>query len=291
MKTYSIDGFHIDCEEIDGEAGKLRVVGFSGEGALLDLSSIKEITQIGKKAFLSCKSLTKVILSENIHYIGDWAFGKCANLRSVLFTGKVTRNLFGKNPFVGCDKLETITFHDTEEDFSYLLAVTCNRLVNEHLLGSEELGSKSWYEKWDTVLLNYLGTEDEQSTDMMTYGEEDISFGEEDHAGEKNRCALCYLRLLYHNHLEKDKQDAIENYLRLRKFGTKAPIAWETLKEYYPNDMTYLQIYLDMIKPGREELTAMQEDLGAGMVQMKAYLINKAATAGADEDLFSDLFL
>ena len=63
---------------------------------------------IGKEAFLYCNSMESVIIGKNVKYVGDFAFSKCYNVRSVYYIG--TQQEFANINFaVGNDLLEPAT--------------------------------------------------------------------------------------------------------------------------------------------------------------------------------------
>ncbi|MBP5298301.1 MAG: leucine-rich repeat domain-containing protein, partial [Lachnospiraceae bacterium] len=196
------------------------IVGYEDMGSVLDISNETEIETIGKKAFLGCKSLKKVFLPESIESLSDWCFSKCNNLKSVKIDLPVKSGIFGRGVFEGCEHLKEISFKDAHKDLSVLLAANVNRLPNEHLLRSEDLGQQGWYEKWDIALMALLNTDDaEGSINTLVCGEEDISTdgigsvdgempGETDDfvkRAAKNKCFLCFLRLMHDSFLKEDK--------------------------------------------------------------------------------------
>ncbi|MCR5501972.1 MAG: leucine-rich repeat domain-containing protein [Lachnospiraceae bacterium] len=270
----------------------LLLTGYEGEGAVLDLSGREDLFAVGKKAFLNCRSLQKVILPGTVLGIGDWAFSKCRSLRSVRIDKKADGSIFGKGVFEGCDMLERIRFSDMDEGASALYAATANRMNNEHLLRAKDPGERFWYEKWDLSLLSLLRSDDAESSDRVALcGEEDISFdgvgmvdgempGETDDYVKKigiGKCRLCYLRLRYPENLAPGIRETIGDYLRERAFGTEKDRAWEALKEDFDRNTDHMRIYLDVIRPDREKLLRMIDDLDASRVLAKALLIREAA--------------
>ena len=71
-------------------------------------STVKTICEY---AFSESK-LTTIIVSDSVETIGDSAFERCMNLTTVVIGKNVTE--MGQNLLVSCDKLESVTFEDTD---------------------------------------------------------------------------------------------------------------------------------------------------------------------------------
>ena len=282
------------------------IVGYEDMGFVLDISDKTDIEIIGKKAFLGCKSLKKVFLPGSIKSLSDWSFSKCNNLKSVKIDLPVESGLFGRGVFEGCEHLKEISFKDAHKDLSVLLAANVNRLPNEHLLRSEDLGQQGWYEKWDIALMALLNTDDaEGSINTLVCGEEDISTdgigsvdgempGETDDfvkRAAKNKSFLCFLRLMHDSFLKDDKRTLFENYIKARAFGNPKDFAWVTLKEDCEGEVDYYKLYLSIVKPSKDDIKGMVADLSATQVQAKAFLINEAAGNTGESSALDDLML
>ena len=70
----------------------------------LDISNIKTIKS---KAFMNCKSIKKLKISDSVTSIGDLAFSSCSNLTSVIIGNSVTS--IGDHAFSGCSGLTAVT--------------------------------------------------------------------------------------------------------------------------------------------------------------------------------------
>ncbi len=290
MKEIKTEGFILKCTEKDG---KLTVSGYEGSGVVLDLTDQNTIVGIEKKAFLSCKSLRKVFLPESMEFLGDWCFSKCDNLKTVRINKPLGGSIFGRGVFEGSNRIREISFEGANSSaLSKLLALNVSLLPNDHLLRSEDLGQQSWFEKWDISLLSFLNSDDaEGSIDNIVCGEEDISYDgvgmvDGEMPGEteeyvlnavKSKCFLCYMRLLNDEFLKPESRTFLQNYIKERSFGKKKDYAWLTLKEDCEGDMDFYKLYLDIVKPGKEEISEMVADLGQNHVQAKAFLINEAS--------------
>ena len=151
-----------------------------------------------------------------------------------------------------------------------------------------------------------LNTDDaEGSINTLVCGEEDISTdgigsvdgempGETDDfvkRAAKNKCYLCFLRLMHDSFLKEDKRAMFENYIRARGFGNSKDFAWVTLKEDCEGEVDYYKLCLSIVKPSKDDIKGMVADLSSSQVQAKAFLINEAAGNANESSALDDLML
>lgn len=72
----------------------------------------RPLLSIGAKAFLSCKSVERLVLPSTLETVEDWAFAHMKHLREVVLPAKEIA--FGKKVFLGCENLQRILFSDSE---------------------------------------------------------------------------------------------------------------------------------------------------------------------------------
>lgn len=241
-------------------------------------------------------SLTEVTFSNELTHIGEWAFSKCRNLKTVIFEGKYASDIMGKGVFEGCEKLEKICFKGFAEDESHLLAAAVSRLKVPHLLRSDDVGEQSWFSKWDLALRLFLESDDEKmSAANALCGEEDISYDgigsiDGELPGESgdfvkeaaiNKCLLCYQRLTFDKYLSEESGRFIRNYLISHSFQTEEAYSWITLKEKCGDDIAYYKLYLEVVNPDNETKNRMIEDLAENHVAAKSYLIKECSKSGS----------
>ncbi len=278
----------------------MNVNGFEVRDGILDLSR-SSITDLESKAFLSARSVREVWLPAGLSHIGDWAFAKCTNLRKVKFADDFRSGMFGKEVFRGCDMLESIEFADSDPQTSALLALTANKLAYDHLLRSDDVGQKSWYEKWDISLVAKLKSDDaEAKMSAALCGEEDISYdgigsvdgempGETEDFVKKEeykKCSLCYIRLANDKYLGDKTREVICDHIINNRFGEGSGYSFFAIFEECKSDLGYLQIYLDTVKPDKHTIKDMINAISSKDVYAKSFLIGQTGSAqGALDDL------
>ena len=77
---------------------------------LTSVAISNSVTYIGDQAFWGCSGLTSVAIPNSVTYIGDNAFCDCNGLTSVIVNCSPTYIYFGSSAFLGCTKIEDVTF-------------------------------------------------------------------------------------------------------------------------------------------------------------------------------------
>ena len=228
--TYRIAGENVTITGYDGRADELKIPAFIAE---------KAVNKIGKKAFLSRKSLLKVILPETIEIMEEWAFAYCSSLQSVLLPKKKME--FGKGVFFHCDSLQEIRAVKNEENAVEsggniwaiqeadventqkhlhpwkLLGVVPVLMDAEYLLTPWEAEEAHWIEKWDARMLNILNSEDgEGYSKVVLCGEEDLSASFEEFVEKKRqmKAQLAFIRLMNPYCLKEEIEQQLLDYVR-----------------------------------------------------------------------------
>ena len=89
------------------------------------------VTGIGNFAFEDCAYLTEVILPESVTGIGNYAFNDCAALRDICFPENLTR--IGSTAFGNCDSLISVQIPDSVTELGYGAFSACDGLVSAAL--------------------------------------------------------------------------------------------------------------------------------------------------------------
>ena len=99
---------------------------------------------------------------------------------------------------------------------------------------------------------------------------------------------MCYLRLENDLYLLEDTRAAIEEHLLDNALGSRNGAAFYSLFDDSDNTLAYMRIYLDTIKPDREMIMKMIEEVPSANVIAKSYLIKESEKKG---DTLSDMLL
>lgn len=279
----------------------MNINGYEVIDGVLDLSETS-VKRIENKAFWSQKVIRKVILPAGIEYIGDWAFAKCSNLVKIVFGCDFRPGLFGRDVFKGCENLTSVEFANTDRVVSTLLALCANRLPYDHLLRSDDIGQKSWFDKWDICLATRIKSDDaEAKMSAALCGEEDISYDDigsvdgemsgetEDYLWKEacRKCSLCYIRLGNDRYLSSETRKLIEDHIFRNRFGEGDGYSFHTIFEEGEN-ISYLRLYLDIVKCDKQTLSDMINALSPRFVRAKSYLIEESGRTG---NILDDLML
>ena len=294
------EGDSLTIKETQGDTVNLTIpekVDFEGK--------TYNITKIEKKAFLGKKSLKELNINAPVSFVGDWAFSQCTHLKRLYFKNSDDSLFFGRAVFEGCERMQAISIGEMDQGISLLLGSCVNRFNGGFLIKDSDIGSEAWCLKYDLALLNFLSQSDfEGYSDRALCGEEDISYDEigsidGEMSGEdlnyvlsvgKNKCYLCFLRLMNATFLKDETKERLEVYIKSRAFGEKTPTAWLSLKEFFFDKLEFFKLYMDLIKPDRDLINLMIKDLGEELFEARAFLI-EAGTPSEKDAFFDDLLL
>ena len=304
--TYRIAGENVTITGYDGRADELKIPAFIAE---------KAVNKIGKKAFLSRKSLLKVILPETIEIMEEWAFAYCSSLQSVLLPKKKME--FGKGVFFHCDSLQEIRAVKNEENAVEsggniwaiqeadventqkhlhpwkLLGVVPVLMDAEYLLTPWEAEEAHWIEKWDARMLNILNSEDgEGYSKVVLCGEEDLSASFEEFVEKKRqmKAQLAFIRLMNPYCLKEEIEQQLLDYVRTHTKNCESEAAWEVVKQH-GDEKAYFEIFTETRCLSDENFDAVLEDLGQYHAEMKAYFMRYKEEKMKKEDFFDSLSL
>lgn len=304
--TYRIIGENIIITSYDGRADEPEIPAFIED---------KPVRIIGKKAFLSRKSLLKVSLPETIETLEEWAFAYCSNLQSVVLPKKKME--FGKGVFFHCNSLQEIRAVSGEEYAWYcsgkvsesqketiektqntphpwkLLGVVPVLMDAEYLLTPWEAEECHWIEKWDARTLNILNSEDgEGYSKVVLCGEEDLSASYEEFVEKKRqmKAQLAFIRLMNSYCLNTEMERQLLSYVREHTKGCESEAAWEVIKQH-GDEKDYFEIFTQTGCLSEDNFDAVLEDLGQYHAEMKAYFIRYKENYMKKEDFFDTLSL
>ena len=281
---------------------KVVITGYAGKESELEIPALieeKPVSRIGKKAFLSCKSLLKVILPASIESLEEWAFAYCSNLQSVLLPKKKLE--FGKGVFFYCDHLKEIcAVSDKEQVVNReqihpwaLLGAVPVYMDAEYLLTPWEAEEVHWIEKWDARMWNILQAEDgEGYSKVVLCGEEDLSASYEEFVEKKRqrKAELAFIRLMNAYCLSEEKKEKLLRFVQEHTKGCESEAAWEVVKQH-GDEKAYFEIFTETGCLTEENFDAVLEDLGQYHAEMKAFFMRYKENHMKKEDFFDSLSL
>lgn len=231
------------------------------------------VTKISAKAFLSCKSLKNLVISDNITDIEAWAFAHMKNLQEVsLPANDIT---FGRDVFLDCPELKQIKLTNDMSGnpgtASYLtfavIGMKYMQLVRPYEAGNKELHSK-WLKEYDAAINSYIQSADDYGFEPVFYG----WFNDEDADVEqrpayieeriKTKIELAINRLLFPMYLTDEDNQIFSDYLVNQMLVLPAESAlWRLYTTKYINDIRYANILIETGCVNKDNLNILLEDL------------------------------
>lgn len=285
-------------EEKDGICIK-RYRGIGTKATVPEFIDGKPVVTIGRKAFLSRKTLQEISLPESIQEIGDWAFAHVEGLRKITIPRReLTR---GKDLFLGCKSLEEIILSGTEDEqlqdkkdgIGRMLASAVTILRDYFLFTPTEVRGDAWMKRWDEQLLKLVRLDDlDGFQELWTCGEEDYEGKEydiESYPVEKRKLKLrmIYFRLLHPYKLSMEVKEELQQYLHDHTKGTKEPEAWEVLLEEHAEDIAYYQVFTEAGCVNEDNFDDLLADMQEVNAQMKAYMLKYKEEHLTKKDAFA----
>lgn len=256
-----------------------------------------KVTQIGAKAFLSCKSVKKLVLSDSVEKIGDWAFAHMQNLQ--LLQVPCHEIDLGRKVFLGCKALEQIQIRGDEsgnQGTPFFMASAVRVLNNDALWKPKEAGSreshKKWMEKYDNALFRFLEEPDESGFEPVFIGWFHVEDTDEQlprylQKRRKEKTELVFQRLLYPAYLEEEKKKALYGYLKERM-----PIALLCQPgSEYGRDVRYMKLLQegDILTP--DIIRLLLRKMSEASPEITAFLLREQSKAQQKGDFFEELLL
>lgn len=263
----------------------------------------KPVIAIGRKAFLSCKTVHDIRLPDLIEEIGDWAFAHAEELRSV----RIGRHSFsrGKELFLGCSALDEIVLAGTQDECQEyaglglyaMLAIAVTRFHDYFLLDPVDFGNDAWVERWDRKLMELVALDDlDGFEELWTCGEEDYEGKDYDiksYPVEKRKMKLriVYFRLMHPYKLSDAVMTSLKSYLSGHTKGTDTPQAWELIVEEHRNDLDYYRIFAEAGGITEENFDGLLADMEGVDAEIKAFMLRHKEEHFTRRDAFASFEL
>lgn len=196
--------------------------------ALPEFVDGEPLTAIGVKAFLSCKSVERMVVPPSVTEVGDWGFAHMKQLKEITLPAK--RICFGKKVFLGCDNLKKISLSGIKDGNIYegipLFLASVFRLFPEESVArlddlsfaSDSEGQIEWLSIYDAELKSYIEKNDDYGFVPAFIGwfdVEDVDDQKDDfiRKSKEEKLFLILERLLYPAYLDEDNKGCLQRYL------------------------------------------------------------------------------
>lgn len=293
---FTQNGKNYTLESYSGEAFSVTVPSFHNHCP---------VTGISAKAFLSCKNIIELTLSDNITQIGDWAFAHMKNLKKLTLPKNHLN--FGKNVFLDCGQISEILITNDNSNnpgTGFLLASAVTLLDNIELCRPDLAGSHTTHEEWlakyDHALTAFLDAPDDSGFDPVFLG----WFSVEDLDSQRNRFVLqrrkektklCFLRLLYDMGLSDASREKLQSYLvsHMPK-GERCQehlVPFTELCQVYHTDVRYLQCIADTGYITLDTIDELLDGLADAALEVKALLLRYQQEFCGAKEFFAGLEL
>lgn len=225
-----------------------RYNGQEKEVCLPEEAEGKPFSTVGMKAFLSCKSVERLVLPDTLERVEDWGFAHMKNLQEIVLPAKEVA--FGKKVFLGCENLQRVTLSGVQsgtlyEGIPYFLA-TAFRLFGEETMQSlqttglvdaemmteypndilqnlqiagDQEGQWRWLFIYDKALEAYLRRSDDEGFVPAFIGWFDVEDVDDQKQGyirrmRESKLRLVFQRLLHSKGLAESTESFLNQYLR-----------------------------------------------------------------------------
>ncbi len=280
--------------------GRAEITAYRGRDTELEIPDRIEscpVTGVGRKAFLSNKTIRQIALPDGLARIDDWAFAYCAKLTRIILP--YHRMEIGRGIFKECDRLEQIVDRQGDRtapqtvDTACLLAAVMNRLDAFYLFDFENVGTESWLTQWDARMKYLMALEDDEGfSQMLLCGEEDYG-SRENHLDyytqqrRKEKVRLAMLRLMHDYGLAEDTGETLRAYLSAHNKGQPTEETWLVVLEEHPDEQEYYQLLIDLGCVTEETFQGMMADMGENHTEMKAFLMRYYSGLSGQRDAFA----
>ena len=286
----------------DGNSAMIltRVSGMPGEIIVPENIEKIPVTIAEKKAFLSKKSIRRIVFPDSVKDIGDWAFAYCDSLKEVELPEAGKGGIsFGKDVFKECPALKRLIIRGKDAQIGALLASVVEEAP--YLLNTRDAGSDEWLSKWDARMMTILHTRDDEGySKQILCGEED--YGSTDLGAfcsnaRKRKVRIAMLRLLNPTGLSEENEKELKDYLlaHTKKSGYEdGEEAWTVVLNEYGTEREYYELFARLGCLNEDNFDAILKDIKGEHTEMKAYFLQymeeKKASSGG-EDFFAGLEL
>lgn len=239
------------------------------------------VVAIGKKAFLSAKTLSRIEIPQSVAKIGDWAFASCSRLAELVLPKKKME--IGSGVFKDCGMLEKIVLRSDDgnketcdnDDVFYLLAAAVSKLDAQYLFDVINAGTVDWFEHFDSTVTQLMMKDDSDGFSKM------LLCGEEDYVGDdsnfdtyclmkqKAKVRILLLRLLHSAGIDENAKARFASYLKEHMDN----VTWRVVLDEHGDEREYFDLLLDYECINNDNISRLIESMGEHNTGMKGYLM------------------
>ena len=239
------------------------------------------VVAIGKKAFLSAKTLSRIEIPQSVAKIGDWAFASCSRLAELVLPKKKME--IGSGVFKDCGMLEQIVLRSDDgnketcdnDDVFYLLAAAVSKLDAQYLFDVINAGTVDWFEHFDSTVTQLMMKDDSDGFSKM------LLCGEEDYVGDdsnfdtyclmkqKAKVRILLLRLLHSAGIDENAKARFASYLKEHMDN----VTWRVVLDEHGDEREYFDLLLDYECINNDNISRLIESMGEHNTGMKGYLM------------------
>ena len=277
------------------------------EKVMLEIEKVDD-TEVKAKAFLSCKTVEKLILEDSVTVIGDWAFAHMQNLRTLVLP--VHEITLGKKVFLDCEKLKEIQIRNDESGnpgTPFFMASAVRVLKKEELCRPEMAGRsashREWLKAYDSELLHFIQEEDAEGFEPVFIGWFHVEDTDEQipryvRKKREEKVELILQRLLYPEYLSGEDRALLEQYLREHMpYGSRAEehtVVFDMIcnpSMEYGTDIAYMKILENAGCLTKETISLLMEQMEEAAAEITAFLLKTQAELSEGNDYFSEFDL
>ena len=277
------------------------------EKVMLEIEKVDD-TEVKAKAFLSCKTVEKLILEDSVTVIGDWAFAHMQNLHTLVLP--VHEITLGKKVFLDCEKLKEIQIRNDESGnpgTPFFMASAVRVLKKEELCRPEMAGRsashREWLKAYDSELLHFIQEEDAEGFEPVFIGWFHVEDTDEQipryvRKKREEKVELILQRLLYPEYLSGEDRALLEQYLREHMpYGSRAEehtVVFDMIcnpSMEYGTDIAYMKILEKAGCLTKETISLLMEQMEEAAAEITAFLLKNQAELTKEYNYFSEFEL
>lgn len=263
----------------------------------------RPLAVIASKAFLSCKSIERLVLPNSLEVVEDWGFAYMKNLREIVLPAKDIK--FGKQIFLGCESLERVQLRaiGTEEQdavpgIAEFLASMFRFFPQERLediaLTGDRRGQMRWLAAYDDALEIFLKRPDDTGFEPAFIGWFDVEDVDDQRADyilqhRKNKIRLVFQRLLYDTGLKDGLRVFLQGILVRHTYLVQELFIED--EEHYGRDIRYYKIWHQAGGLTRKMAGRLLKKLPKEEPEIRAYLMKVQMEQEQVGDFFAELEL